>query len=84
MGQRRLLEGEIEIRQVFEAPVFGAEFTPELREQEERLGARRYFIVEREAAKSTGTAPRPGAGLLPTSRLVPSHSTLTRNEHLGK
>jgi hypothetical protein len=32
-------EGEIEIRQVFEADDFGAEFTPELREQEKRLGA---------------------------------------------
>jgi hypothetical protein len=30
-------EFEIEIRQVFEADDFGAEFTPELREQEERL-----------------------------------------------
>jgi len=30
-------ESEIEIRQVFEASDFGAEFTPELREQEERL-----------------------------------------------
>ena len=30
-------EAEIEIRQVFEASDFGAEFTPELREQEERL-----------------------------------------------
>jgi hypothetical protein len=30
-------EGEIEIRQVFEADDFGAEFTPELREQEQRL-----------------------------------------------
>ena len=30
---------EIEIRQVFEAEDFGAEFTPELREQEERLRA---------------------------------------------
>lgn len=29
-------EAEIEIRQVFEAEDFGAEFTPELREQEER------------------------------------------------
>jgi hypothetical protein len=35
-------ESEIEIRQVFEAEDFGAEFTPELREQEER--------VRREAA----------------------------------
>jgi hypothetical protein len=35
------LEGdaEIEIRQVFEAEDFGAEFTPELRAQEERLRA---------------------------------------------
>ena len=30
-------ESEIEIRQVFEADDFGAEFTPELREQEERI-----------------------------------------------
>ena len=32
-------EGEIEIRPVFEAEDFGAEFTPELREQEARLRA---------------------------------------------
>jgi len=32
-------DSEIEIRQVFEAEEFGAEFTPELREQEERLRA---------------------------------------------
>ena len=30
-------QGEVEIRQVFEAEDFGAEFTPERREQEERL-----------------------------------------------
>src|SRR5687768_8390904 len=30
-------ESEIEIRQVFEADDFGAEFTPELREQEKRV-----------------------------------------------
>jgi hypothetical protein len=30
-------EDELEIRQVFEAEDFGAEFTPELRDQEERL-----------------------------------------------
>ena len=29
--------GEVEIRQVFEAEDFGTEFTPELREQEERI-----------------------------------------------
>jgi hypothetical protein len=33
------VDGEIEIRQVFEADDFGAEFTPELRAQEERLRA---------------------------------------------
>jgi hypothetical protein len=32
-------ESEIEIRQVFEADDFGEAFTPELREQEERLRA---------------------------------------------
>ena len=32
-------EAEIEIRPVFEATDFGAEFTPELREQEDRLRA---------------------------------------------
>ena len=33
------VHGEIEIRQVFEAADFGEAFTPELREQEERLRA---------------------------------------------
>ena len=33
-------DSEIEIRQVFEADDFGAELTPELREQEERLRAK--------------------------------------------
>jgi hypothetical protein len=32
-------ESELEIRPVFEAEDFGAEFTPELREQEARLRA---------------------------------------------
>jgi hypothetical protein len=32
-------EAEIEIRQVFEADDFGADFTPELREQEQRIRA---------------------------------------------
>jgi hypothetical protein len=32
-------ESEIEIRQVFEAEDFGEQFTPELREQEERIAA---------------------------------------------
>jgi hypothetical protein len=33
-------EGEVEIRQVAEAEDFGADFTPELREQEERMRAK--------------------------------------------
>ncbi|HEX9941351.1 MAG TPA: YciI family protein [Thermoanaerobaculia bacterium] len=33
-------EGELEIRQIFEAEDFGDEFTPELREQEERIRER--------------------------------------------
>ncbi len=32
-------ESEVELRQLFEADDFGAEFTPELRAQEERLRA---------------------------------------------
>jgi hypothetical protein len=40
-------ESEIEIRQVFEAEDFGAEFTPELREQEERIRA----LAEQSAGK---------------------------------
>jgi hypothetical protein len=38
-------EGELEIRQVFEAEDFGEEFTPELREQEERI--RQQTAVQR-------------------------------------
>ena len=34
------LDSEVEIRPVMEADDFGAELTPELREQEERLRAR--------------------------------------------
>jgi hypothetical protein len=30
-------DGEVEIRQIFEAEEFGEEFTPELREQEDRM-----------------------------------------------
>ena len=33
-------DSEIEIRQIFDADDFGAEFTPELREQDERLRAK--------------------------------------------
>lgn len=35
--ERPDMEGEIEIRPIFEMEDFGAEFTPELREQEERI-----------------------------------------------
>ena len=48
-------DGEIEIRQVFEAEDFGDEFTPELREQEERLPQR-----DRRAA-AAASRPRPVA-----------------------
>jgi hypothetical protein len=39
-------ESEIEIRPVFEAADFGAEFTPELREQEERQRARAEQLTQ--------------------------------------
>ncbi len=41
-------EGEVEIRQVFEAEDFGAEFTPELREQEEHLRAQSEQLKKTE------------------------------------
>jgi hypothetical protein len=41
-------EGEVEIRQVFEEEDFGAEFTPELREQEKRLRAQAEQLVKAE------------------------------------
>ncbi len=37
--EKLLAESEIKIRRIFEADDFGAEFTPELREQEERIRA---------------------------------------------
>jgi len=40
-------ESEIEIRQIFDADDFGAAFTPELREQEERIRAQ----IERQQKK---------------------------------
>ena len=39
-------DGEVEIRQIFEAEDFGAEFTPELREQEDRVRARAAKLKE--------------------------------------
>jgi hypothetical protein len=41
-------ESEVEIRQIFEAEDFGDEFTPELREQEDRLRAQ---MTENESKK---------------------------------
>jgi hypothetical protein len=41
-------ESEIEIRPLFEAEDFGAEFTPELREQEERIRARSAANANRQ------------------------------------
>jgi hypothetical protein len=41
-------ESEIEVRQVFEAEDFGAEFTPELREQEERVRAQAEQLKARK------------------------------------
>jgi hypothetical protein len=43
---------ELELRQVFEMDDFGAEFTPELREQEKRV----FDAAAREAAAKGGTA----------------------------
>jgi hypothetical protein len=40
-------EAEVELRPVFEADDFGAEFTPELREQEERLRAKAEKLSQR-------------------------------------
>jgi hypothetical protein len=44
-------KGEVEIRQVFEAEDFGSEFTPELREQEERIRAQEERIRAKASAK---------------------------------
>ena len=41
------MDSEIEIRQVFEAEDFGAEFTPELREQEERVRAQAAQVAKK-------------------------------------
>ena len=39
-------DGEVEIRQIFEAEDFGPEFTPELREQEDRVRAQAAKLKE--------------------------------------
>jgi hypothetical protein len=45
-------ESEIEIRQVFEADDFGAEFTPELRQQEERILKQAKENAKREPGRA--------------------------------
>ncbi len=50
-------DSEIEIRQVFEAEDFGAEFTPELREQEDKLRAQ----LASQASKPPRVPPARGA-----------------------
>ncbi|HWR15789.1 MAG TPA: YciI family protein [Terriglobales bacterium] len=42
-------DGEVEIRRIFEPEDFGAEFTPELREQEDRLRAEAEQLAKRSA-----------------------------------
>ena len=44
-------ETEVEIRQVFEVEDFGAELTPELREQEERLRRQAAELANKRSAK---------------------------------
>src|SRR3954470_3825039 len=44
-------EGEVEIRQVFESEDFGADFTPELREQEERVRKQGERLQGKASAK---------------------------------
>lgn len=56
-------DSEIEIRPVFEAEDFGAEFTPELREQEDRLRAE---ITRQQQGKQASVNPVPeAAGAIP-------------------
>src|SRR2546423_6301308 len=45
-------DSEIEIRQVFEAEDFGAEFTPELRQQEERVLKQATANAKREPGRA--------------------------------
>ena len=44
-------EGEVEIRQVFETEDFGAELTPELREQDERIRKQEERLRAKASAK---------------------------------
>jgi hypothetical protein len=47
-------ESEIEIRQIFEAEDFGEEFTPELREREERVRKKGERLQEQSQLKKGG------------------------------
>ena len=53
-------ESEIELRQVFEAEDFGAEFTPELRDQEDKLRAQ-VAAQQQAPAAVPGVPPASGA-----------------------
>lgn len=56
-------DSEIEIRPIFEAEDFGAEFTPELREQEDRLRAE---ITRQQQGRQASVNPVPeAAGAIP-------------------
>lgn len=68
-------ESEIEIRQVFEADDFVAEFTPELRAQEERLRA--------EAAKRNSAVSFTDQTLEPSERTPGNLQHMTRTIKIG-
>ena len=59
-------ESEIEIRQIFEAEDFGAAFTPELREQEERLRAK---VAASNPGRRPAALSAPGIGGATRGRL---------------
>ena len=62
---------EVEIRQIFEAEDFGAEFTPELRAQEERIRAR--AATSASCAKSSAR---------PTSRTMRASPAMSRADSI--
>ncbi len=74
-------EAEIEIRQVFEMEDFGEEFTPELREQEERA-----WEQAKELSTSSLVLSRPGQLPLPgRDRTLQAHASnrifMSTSEH---
>ena len=62
-------EGEVEIRQVFESEDFGAEFTPELRQQEEKIRKQVAAKMEWRPCEQTRYAVY-GASSVIASRLI--------------